>query len=89
MTTRSNLAPAFTTTCPTCRGELHIFQARGVRGYLYTRCACGFSQHPHNRVEQARLWSLLPESVRASLATPLILAAPERHTCPCCGRSAA
>lgn len=89
MTTRANREPVHVASCR-CGYPLYVYQARGRRAYLYSRClVCGFNQRPHSVPEQARLWSMLPADVQAAITRPLILAAPSADVCPCCGRAAA
>lgn len=89
MTTRANNLPVCVAECK-CGGDLLIYQARGKRAYLYSRCAvCGFNQQPHDRANQVKLWNLVPLQVRDTLPVPTILATPEATICPCCGRAAA
>lgn len=89
MTTRANNRPVWIAECK-CGGDLLIYQARGKRAYLYSRCAvCGFNQQPHLVHEQQRLWLMLPASLQGTLACPLILAAPLDDVCPCCGKAVA
>lgn len=88
MTTLAKTPPVHETQCPDCRGGVAIFQARGKRAYLYARCACGFSQKPHDTAEQSRLWNLLPAEKRDTLTMPRLLAVPAAVHCPCCGKPA-
>jgi hypothetical protein len=88
VTTRAN-NPAIHRAACSCGADLLVFQARGKRAYLYTRCVlCGFNQQPHVHQEQQRLWDLLPAEIQAEIRRPLILTNPAA-VCPCCGKAAA